>query len=759
MAAEKVCRVEGEGTARTLRCNYNRTTLPPSVEDSDQVMATVIESLATVGTVSKIILEQHRDYEYDDEQANMLYEIAEIFKGLVRDRPQPEDVADSRCPTSQQCISRRLPFLYSLIYSRMPSDPIGAYVELRRLIRREEIKSEKSTGMQQRCQERFISFLKQIAVQLQQTTMMRLAGEQVTGYHVGDRSLYASIFKPSIKPNYMQTRLMAAYPPAGIEVESYRVGGAQVTIFEFDDKVQKLYHVVPPEFQLTESKYQVLDTAQSRFAEYKPEEDLKEVTDPMQVRRLFSNIAYDMITDIAKDQNVSLRSKDIEELAAILNRYTIGFGLIEVLLADQKVQDVTINSPFGKLPVFMVHATAGDCYTNVYPTPSEAISWASKLRIISGRPLNEANPILDYGLDLPGGVRTRVAVVGSPLNPHGKDALNFAFRRHPDRPWTLPAFLASDMGMLNAESAGLMSFLVDGARTMLVAGTRSAGKTSLLQALMVEIQRKHRIITIEDTLELPINALIDIGYNIQPMKVASALTRGTAEVSASEGIRTTLRLGDSALIVGEVRSDEARALYEAMRVGALANVVAGTIHGDSPYGVYDRVVNDLNVPATSFKATDLVIIANRIPMLGRRITSITEIGKYWEEDPLLENGFLDLMKYDRRTDSLQMTSALINGESDVLKDIGGRYKAFAGNWDAIMDNIILRGKVKARIAEVARQLNKVSQITDAKFVVTANDIFTLISAKVLKETDSYDPKLIFSRWDKWLTEAAKTYNG
>ena len=66
------------------------------------------------------------------------------------------------------------------------------------------------------------------------------------------------------------------------------------------------------------------------------------------------------------------------------------------------------------------------------------------------------------------------------------------------------------------------------------------------------------------------------------------------------------------MIVGEVRSVEARALYEAMRVGALANVVAGTIHGASPYGVFDRVVNDLQVPITSFKATDIITVVNPV---------------------------------------------------------------------------------------------------------------------------------------------------
>ena len=143
--------------------------------------------------------------------------------------------------------------------------------------------------------------------------------------------------------------------------------------------------------------------------------------------------------------------------------------------------------------------------------------------------------------------------------------------------------------MMNPLAAGILSFLIDGSRSLLIAGTRSAGKTSLLGSVLVELMRKYRVITIEDTLEFPTNALRKLGYNIQSMKLAAALTKGTAEVPADEGIRTTLRMGDSALIIGEIRSKEALALYEAMRIGALANVVAGTIHGDSPYGVYHKV--------------------------------------------------------------------------------------------------------------------------------------------------------------------------
>ena len=191
---------------------------------------------------------------------------------------------------------------------------------------------------------------------------------------------------------------------------------------------------------------------------------------------------------------------------------------------------------------------------------------------------------------------------------------------------------------------------------------------------MLEIMPKFRTIVIEDTLELPVDTLRKIGYDILRMKVRSALTSGTTEVEASEGIRASLRLGDSALIIGEVRSEEAKALYEAMRVGALANVVAGTIHGDSPYGVFDRVVNDLNVPATSFKATDLIIVTNQIKTPDslhsmKRLIQLTEVRKHWLTDPLEEKGFVDLVRYNVEKDELLPTDELINGDSEIIKKL------------------------------------------------------------------------------------------
>jgi len=46
---------------------------------------------------------------------------------------------------------------------------------------------------------------------------------------------------------------------------------------------------------------------------------------------------------------------------------------------------------------------------------------------------------------------------------------------------------------------------------------------------------------------------------------------------------------------------------------------------------------------------------------------------------------------------------LINGDSQILKDIASNVKGWAGNWDAIYDNILLRAKIKQEIVDVSKK--------------------------------------------------------
>jgi len=741
---------EGEDTI--IRVDYENSPFIPSLEDNPSVMASTVDKLIEVPNATKIIFYQKRDYEYDYTQTEVLAELSRIYNKLVKQKASFHIVTD---PAYKDKAASFYNEVQHVVFHLLKSDPLGAYVELKRVLRREQLVLDKTTeGGEIEARKKYISLLSYVKRMLDKSKIVELAESYLAGHQVGDRTIYKRIFTPTIKPDFMFTKLMANYPPEGEELDNYNVGDTEITIFSQPDTIQSLYHMMPPEFKLSEEKYELIDLARRIMAEHKPKKE--EFVDPERMRSVFFNVGHDLIEELARHKGVRLKEKEIDELTGVLVRYTVGFGLIEILLQDEKVQDITINSPMGNIPIFLVHQDFTDCMTNIIPTVSEADSWASKMRMISGRPLDEANPILDTELILPS-ARARVCIVAPPLNPHG---LAYAFRRHRDKPWTLPLFIKNRM--LNPMAAGILSFLIDGSRTLLVAGTRSAGKSSLLGSVLTEIMRKYRIITIEDTLELPTEALRKFGYNIQPMKVAAAMAKGSAEVPAAEGIRTTLRMGDSSLIVGEVRSEEALALYEAMRVGALANVVAGTIHGDSPYGVFDRVVNDLKVPRTSFKATDIIVVCNPIRSADglhrwRRVTQITEVRKQWEEDPLMEKGFVDLMKYDSRSDELQPSSDLINGESDILKAIAGNVKEWAGNWDAVWDNIMLRAKIKETLVNFSDKVN-MPDLLEAKFVINSNDEFHRISDKVREELGYLDSKKIFFEWNEWMKRKVKKMN-
>jgi type IV secretory pathway ATPase VirB11/archaellum biosynthesis ATPase len=541
-------------------------------------------------------------------------------------------------------------------------------------------------------------------------------------------------------------------PKESDTVAKYKHDNMNVEIFKIKNNVRPVYHITPPEFRLNEGEYTLLDGARRILEQRRPKE--LEMREQDKVRDIFSSLGIELIRDLSSQYNMSLSEAKILELSEILSRYTVGLGILEVLLSDENIQDIYVNSPLGATPVFIYHDKYGDCETNLYPTKADGDRWATRFKLISGRPLDEANPVLDTELTVPGG-RARVAVINPRLSP---DGLGFALRRHREKPWTFPLFI--DARFFDPLFAGLMSFVADYGRTFLIAGTRSSGKSSLLGSMLTQMLPQNRMITVEDTLELPVEDLVKLGYNIERMKSRSVITRVETELPADEALRTALRLGDSCLFIGEVRSVEAKALYEAMRIGALANVVAGTIHGESAYGVFDRVVNDLGVPPTSFKATDLVVICNRLRSADglhtfRRVTEVTEVRKHWKKDPQEEGGFVNLMDYSSKEDKLKPTDTLINGESFILNEIANRVKEWSGNWSAVWDNILLRGNMAQTVVDYAKSTGN-RGILEADFIVKSNQIFHILSEESKREVGTVEAKRVYEKWHTWLKKEIKS---
>ncbi|MBU3913840.1 MAG: Flp pilus assembly complex ATPase component TadA [Nanoarchaeota archaeon] len=463
--AYEIMREAGESV---MYVNYLGSSFVPSISDSRDVMNRAVDSLIESPNVSRIVFVQQRNYNYDFSQISYLLEIAQLYTYLTK---QEKILSSERIAFCQQCLGKRHENMTYIAFI-IKQDILAAYHEVKRFLR--EARQEFETVRQgcKTCDMSYIRLLEKILVLMEQTRIVKESRQYLENYVFGDRTIYQNFFRPDIIPNFTFTRLVATLPEDAEIVEQYEIASGYdksvVTILKKKNEPKYIYHLMPPEYSLDEEYHLLLNLARNVLIEHRPKAE--EFTDIDRTRQVFFNVSRDLLQELAESKKISLSYLKLNTLANILVRHTIGFGLVEVLLQDSRLQDIVLNAPISLNPVFVRHAEFDECVTNIIPSQEDADSWAAKFRMLSGRPLDEANPILDTDLSL-GKIRARVAVIQQPLSPSG---LAYALRRHREDPWTLPLFIKNKM--INSFSAGLLSFLVDGARTMLVAGTRSSGK-------------------------------------------------------------------------------------------------------------------------------------------------------------------------------------------------------------------------------------------------------------------------------------------
>jgi len=469
--------------------------------------------------------------------------------------------------------------------------------------------------------------------------------------------IYNKLLTPKITPRFINSQLKTRIPKGYKKVKEYKVKESSISIANKGN--QFLYILKPFELKLY---YESIKKVSGVIKELE-EADFN-------------------ISDLRKDVLKKINSKKIDnKLKNVIKRHSIGFGLLDIIFNDKRVQDVYFYSSGSNLHIN--HSIYGDCETNIKLSGKDVENIATKIRVASGRPFDDSFPVIDYELE---GYDLRVCGVREPLTFNG---IGYAFRKHRQKPWNLSDFIEN--GMITTEIAGLLNFLVDGQCSILITGPRGSGKTSLLSALINEVPLNQRIIVIEDTPELPVKKLSKAGFKIQHLRIKAPLKERTTgyELSAEEALRTALRLGESVLVMGEVRGEEAKALFEAMRVGATGNVVLGTIHGSTVYDTFDRVVNDLKVPATSFKSTDIIISCANLRrgeslLSDRRVVSITEVHKNWTNKPV----FKEIARFDNQSKKLKITKLK---ESYVINKIA-ELKGMSVN--QCLNSIKLRAKAK-----------------------------------------------------------------
>lgn len=708
------CKVQDYGRNKTLLLNCYECVNTASLANSN-CFSSILKKLELEKNLNNIIFSRDFGRVHSKEDVDIIYDLVEFY----------DKYKYAKIDLCKRCRNK---FRFQELFKeKFASDPLLAYKLLMA-----EISMENKC---QFCSEKYGNFLKELKNDFEKTKLIK-STVQYRDKNLKIKEIYHLVFKPNLKPSFITSYVELKSPNDSKVIERYAVGPSIIEIHKLNKRPDMLYHINAPEFSLNTEEIKIINFVLDELLKKEIESNLLNPETARGTIRTFINEI------LAKNTTKKISADRLNVLSEILERYTAGYGLLEIPLRDTRIQDVYIDSP-GDFPLHIYHEEYEGCVTNITLSEEDLEKLSTRLRALSGRPFDESTPALHCELKDLG---IRVCGICPPLTFNGT---GFAFRKHRLNPWTLTKFILN--GTLNFEAAGLLSFLIDSQCSILITGPRSSGKTSLLQSLLNEFSLNNRIIIMEDTPEIPVQLLKERGFKIQHIKLTSSFEKGSYELTAKEALRTALRLGESVMVIGEVRGPEAKALFEAMRIGATGNCVLGTIHGSSPYDVWDRITNDLGVPSTSFKATDVIISTAGIRFgedvrRHKRIIGITELKKQWEHDPSSENGFFNLMEYDASKDKLILNKKWF--DSELLKKIA-RNKGMS--IEDLFNSIDIRTKMKYSLVYYGLKYKK-PEFFDLEFNVKSNNEFL----RLLRE---YDKKVnypaVYKDWIKWLQNESK----
>ena len=471
-------------------------------------------------------------------------------------------------------------------------------------------------------------------------------------------------------------------------VDRYSIDGVEVVLLSPAGASCGAYLLHPPEYDMNARQLQVITRAMEQLSRSGP--GRIGVDSIGIIRAHLRTMAKDVVHSILAQQEDIARGRDLEReaesLASIVCRHTAGYGVLETMLKDARVQDVYVDAPSNRTPVHVVlradptRAVRQKCRTNVFVGRRDLQALVSRIKFETGLPFSEAMPVLEADIrDL----SSRVTLVSPPLSDRG---VSVAVRRHSERIWTMPRLIAND-SLSPLLSAFLWACAI-GRRAVLIAGSRGAGKTTLLSSMMLEFPLSQRILLIEDTPEIPVGRMHDLGYDIQTLRFSQSGTDGQS-LDAKDALRVSLRMGESAIVIGEVRGAEASVLYESMRAGSAGSSVLGTIHGNSAKGVLDRAVEDLGVSERAFSSTDIIVVIGleRSPdgtRFTRQVTEVAEVRRSGSTVTLVS-------LFDRSSDCrCARPTQAFTPDCETVRGIAG---ALGRTPDGLMD--IIRAKAHA----------------------------------------------------------------
>ncbi len=319
-------------------------------------------------------------------------------------------------------------------------------------------------------------------------------------------------------------------------------------------------------------------------------------------------IAHELTIPLTASQHTLLHNQVVDDL--------LGFGPIEVLLADPDVSDIMIN---GHNQVYIEKRGRIFLSDVRFSSEKHLLNVIQKIVSLVGRRVDESSPMVDARM--PDGSRFNAII--PPLALNGCLASIRKFKRYK---MPLKEYLEHD-----SLSEAMYKFLeICGyiRLNIIISGGTGSGKTTLLNAISGNIDPGERVITIEDAAELQLQQPHVLRLETRPANI-----EGTGEIGQRQLVKNALRMRPDRIILGEIRGDEVIDVLAAMNTGHDGSMA--TIHANSPKDALSRIENlvgmsGVTLAATSLRAqiasaVQLIVQLNRMRDGRRRIVQIEEV--------------------------------------------------------------------------------------------------------------------------------------
>jgi pilus assembly protein CpaF len=323
-----------------------------------------------------------------------------------------------------------------------------------------------------------------------------------------------------------------------------------------------------------------------------------------------------LIMKILEELGAALTVAELQQLVREIRDDVLGLGPLEVLLEDATVSDILVN---GARQIYVERRGKLERTEQQFRDDRHLREVIEKIVSAVGRRIDESSPMVDARL--PDGSRVNAIVP-----PLAIDGPVLSIRKFNKNMLTL-----EDLVRMRALTAGigeLLAAIVQARLNIVISGGTGSGKTTMLNLLSGFIPPTERIVTIEDSAELQLRQEHVVRLETRPPNV-----EGKGEVTQRALVRNALRMRPDRIILGEIRSDEALDMLQAMNTGHDGSLA--TVHANTPQDAVARIetmvaMGGLDIPPHAVRqqiasAVHVVMQVQRLSDGTRKLISLQEM--------------------------------------------------------------------------------------------------------------------------------------